>query len=207
MQKLKTILLDHTLFIVLVSIFSGFVVAMLIYLQFFCERKDTDVREIMAVEWYRPTVSFPLTLHAAGFSPDELLLLGKVVGVWEEATHGRAAIRVVPWQPDGPFDDQKYQAYEKYTIWHLDGNDRAVAELFVQHSVSMGGLCKGRYIGILNDLDPAEFRGVVLHELGHLMALEHVKPEFECLMNRTSKGIITPWDIMQFDHLYLQGGK
>jgi hypothetical protein len=202
-MDVKRALLDSTLFIVLVTTFTGFVVAMLIYLQFFYERKEVEVQDIMEGTWHRPTIIFPLTLHVStDFRGDQVEMLEDAAHLWGEATRGRAAITIESWKPDGFFNDEKYQAYPLYTVWLLDGDDLEVAKLLVEHNICMVGVCKGRYIGILKDTLPDEFVGVALHEMGHLMGLEHVKAEYECLMNLKSNGKLTSYDLMQFDYLY-----
>lgn len=201
MKTIKKALLSHKLFLGAVIAFTAGVLGLLLYLAIRGVR-EPGIRDIMSGWHYRPAVVFPLTLYASGFSQEQLQELQEGADAWRRATDGKAEVKVIPWVPDDPWEDLRYQYHPKYTVWLLDGNNPRVASLFVRHSVTMGGLCKGHYIGIMKDDAKDNLRLIFKHELGHLMGLEHIRPEYPALMNLKSRGSITKYDLLQFEYLY-----
>lgn len=204
LEKIKKILLDHTLFITSVAVMSAFILGLLIYVQFFATRSTIPIDELMEVKHYREKPTFPLKLHHSGFDVKQIKLIEKAADSWRQKTDGRLDVRLEPWDPPEPFSEIKYENYDKYTMWLLDGDDPEVVKLFIKYSITMGGLCVGHFIGIMKDpdIDDQMFLRASAHEMGHLMALEHIKENYPALMNLKAKDAITEYDMIQVDFQY-----
>lgn len=175
----------------------------LTYIQFF-KTKEISISELMEVEHYRPKPKFPLELYHSGFNNNQIELMQKAVDIWKMKTNGKLDVHLILWTPPEKFSEDFYENYKNYSIWLLDGNDPQVVKLFLKYSITMGGLCVGNYIGIIQDnsLTDQQFTKAVAHEIGHLMAMEHIRPEYPALMNLKAKDAITKYDLMQVNYLY-----
>lgn len=205
MRKFWSILLDHRLFMAVVGLIFIGTFAALIYGQWFA--KDPRAEDIVEYPLDRPPVAFPMELYVADeFSDKQLQLIHKAASDWESFTRGVARVKLVEhWVPEYPFDPDTYQTYSKRTLWYKKTTDPSITSLILKHGF-FDGVTKGDYIVVVepvNVLPDTQLYIVIKHELGHLFALEHLKPQYPGLMLvGGNDGDFTHFDTIQFCHFY-----
>lgn len=81
-------------------------------------------------------------------------------------------------------------------------SDPEILRLQLKTSLNADGVSKGDFIIIMNDFDSVKQDNnklfiIVMHELGHQIGLEHIRPQYSALMNiNGNDGIITDNDLL-----------
>lgn len=167
---------------------------------------NVNATDIVEYPLDRPRASFPMIVNVSrDFNDDQRDALSKATTAWSRATQGVAVIVLDrDWEEPEPFDPCVYEDYPEYTVWLRASTDPLVAGLVVRHGF-FDGVQRGKMIVIIEDDDLSlnKLAIVFAHELGHLMALEHLKEPYVGLMSpNAGDWDITQLDIIEFCYMY-----
>ncbi len=211
-SKLVSILLDHRLFMVIVALIGVLSVGLLVYGG--CRGQQTDptvkAEDIVLYPMDRGTVEFPLEINIVDgdFNESQFATLQKAATTWSQATKGLVNIKLNKnYNPPMLFSSSNYENFGKKTMWKRSGaTDNEVVKLQLKYSICADAVSVGDFIMILDDfnnLSNDKLYIVALHEWGHQLGLEHVKPQYPALMNiGGNNGEITKYDNLCLCSLY-----
>ncbi len=206
-MKIRDVIFSHSLFIGSLIVFTLGVVALLVYGECSPNAKP-KATDIVLYPLDRPTLRFPieLNLEKEAFTSQQLEIINNCTKVWKEKSNNVVDIRVNQnWKAPYAFSKNNYKDFGAKTIWLKDPNDIEVAKLELETSVNANGIAIGDFILIVKDssLDGNKFYTIVLHELGHMVGLEHVKSQYPALMNLgANNGVITNYDLITLCYRY-----
>jgi len=204
MLSLKEILFNRPLFIALMSIFTLGVISLLVYCTAFMPQTP-KVEDMILYPLDRPIVQFPFEINVVDgdFNESQQKVLLNVANTWKVKTNGVADIKFnMNWKAPMPFTEFNYIYYGKKTMWLRDSNDPEILRLQLNSSLNADGVSKGDFIVIMNDFDSVKHDNnklfvIVMHEIGHQVSLEHIRPQFPALMNiNGNDGVITDNDLI-----------
>jgi hypothetical protein len=176
--------------------------------------QDPLAADMVQTQTHRNTVDFPMELYLAPGLPSKYhQIIRSAITAWTEATLGVVQINLVcDWVPEVPFEPYQYMDFEKKTLWFLPPNNEHLLRMYVEVGHFFDGIAHGDFVVVPMDgalvnggglIDSKALDIIVRHEIGHLLGLEHLKPQYRGLMNSGGNGgVITRNDLIQFCHLY-----
>jgi hypothetical protein len=173
-----------------------------------CLNKTIAAPDMVMYPLERTPTTFPLKLYVNDeFSDKQIEIMQQAANDWNKFSDGLVVIELVKnFEPPTYFSENFYKNYEKHTIWMKTGNEEEVARLFIKYSIVGDGFNIGNFIVVVNPfnkLDDNTLRTIFSHEIGHALALEHIKPQYEALMNPGgNQGRFTKNDAIVFCYLY-----
>jgi hypothetical protein len=200
--KLKSFLLNRTLFLISMGVFTVVVIGLLTYFQAMGVKK-IPLDDLMEVKHYRDSVQFPLRVYCSGFNEHQMEMWAEASAAWKRADD-RLDVQFISWEPPTPFSEDFYKDFEKRTLWQLDPNDKETALMFLKYSIRTDGFAVGNFIAIVHDKELTDQQSLTMyaHELGHMVGFEHIRDAYPAMMNLTAKKAITKYDLMQVDYVY-----
>lgn len=211
-MDIKKLLLDRKLFLISIGIFFVGVVILLFCGQINSSEDQLKAEDILDVPITRPKVEFPLVFNVidTDFNDNEKEVLQSCADNWQYETKGLVNIVFnFDWSPPIEFDEVFYEAFPQKTIWKRKSNKEEVLLLLLKSNLVADGVSIGNFIMVIDDyLDPLseqKFRAIVMHELGHQLALEHINPKYPALMNlnlNIYNSQITKYDLIVLHSIY-----
>lgn len=162
-------------------------------------------------DWIHKPFQEPITISIdKNFSQSEKWQLYLAFKTWEKESLGKITFHI-KWdqpRPDSIYKNAQLNKNSGIFIWHLS---KSTAQLnskdLIRHVFSGGftryGPHRSAYIIIFDELYPNYFYGTALHEIGHLIGLQHTADK-EDIMNPTIQGqkYLSDNDIKQLCSLY-----
>jgi len=203
----KDIIFNKTLFVSCLIIFTLFVTSLLVFEQ--CTPKVLPkAPDIVLYPLDKAPVTFPMMLNydRSLFTPEQENIIKNSAIVWKNKSNKVVDIRVnTEWKAPVSFSRNAYEFYGEKTIWLKDISDPEITKLQLQTSVNADGITIGDFIVIIKDstMTNSKFSIITLHEIGHMIGLEHIKEQYPALMNLGgNNGVITEYDLITLCYKY-----
>jgi hypothetical protein len=204
-MSIKDIFLNKTLFVVSIILFTITVIFILINS---CSTITPKANDIVLYPFDRPTLEFPIDLYLTkSVESDQVKIITKAIAAWNKQTKNGCEVNLISnWEPPTEFNVSFYETYKYKTVWFLPITNDEVAKLFLTNRF-FDGVAIGNFILISSDGKAADdddfFYVAFKHEFGHMMGLQHLKPEYSGIMDLGgNNGNITRYDLIQFCYLY-----
>jgi len=197
----KELLFNRTLFIGFLCAFTLGVIVLLICLQFNPQIKP-KANDLILYPLDKQPVNFPMVLNydKSFFTKEQETIIKNSAIVWNKQSNGIVDIKVnSEWIAPVPFSRNAYEFFGKKTIWVIKEDNPEITKLQLQTSINADGIAIGDFIVIIktNNITNKKLSIIALHEIGHMIGLEHIKEQYPALMNLNGNdGIFTEYDLI-----------
>jgi len=149
----------------------------------------------------------------AEFSDIEEMEILQAIHTWKRVTQDHVSF-MIEWNIPKPgaykdvycaADGRLNCSYDKMFIWSLPKTSDQLTKEQLEEAKTYRGLMAHQgvdHVIIFQDFPHDKFYGVVLHELGHLLGMNHVEDDKNVMFFDSSAACIGPIDSVQICNLY-----
>lgn len=153
-----------------------------------------------------PAKKSPIVVHVdSNFSDKQKQDIKHAFIAWEVASKHTIVFQPL-WDTERPGNFLDYRNSNRIFLWYLPKTKSHFYPSELMDHFSIDGVVYRRYIYdqvvIFKDSPKEHFYIIVLHELGHLLGLEHINYEKAIMHKNVTSKYITDWDQHQLCDIY-----